>query len=300
MTSPLLGVKEFVVHYGGCWGITTPGKLKRTDYKGGKKSEMQIDGDELCMLDVNKDVRKLVGGVDSFEIACLIEGFMLDEVLNGDSDNDSDNDYNYGEKFGPTVGGRNEADNALNHESHDEDEDEEETKNIYEAEEMEKVSDPPVINEICDLRPKMSWPTLEDCRDFFKFKAIKRKFSFRQHRNDKVRYILLCKDEDCKWTIAATITRDGHTFILRKFNDEHTCEANEKNKYCQATSPWVAKHFQVKVRDHPNYKPKDLEAHMFSKFGVKILYWTAWSAKIVILEKLNGNYEEEFALVPEL
>ncbi|KAF9608794.1 hypothetical protein IFM89_011563 [Coptis chinensis] len=173
-----------------------------------------------------------------------------------------------------------------------------ETKNI--AEEMEKVSDPPVFNELCDLRPRMTWPTLEDCRDFFKFKAIKQKFSFRQHRNDKVRYILLCKDEECKWTITAIIARDGHTFILRKYNDEHTCETNEKNKYCQATSPWVAKHFQDKVRDHPNYKPKDLEADMFTKFGVEISYWTAWSARTLILENLNGNYEEGFALVTEL
>ncbi|KAF9625647.1 hypothetical protein IFM89_025132 [Coptis chinensis] len=190
-----------------CWGITTPRKLKRTNYKGRKKLEMQIDGDELCMLDVNKDVRKLVGGVDSFEIAYLIEGrgpeeviaqsklgdldsdgvlkasenieqsqldelehdfctqniheymealkhaddhevhdvgdveldgvpdveldgvpnvelndVTMDKVLNGDIDNDSDNDYYYGEKFGPTIGGRNEADNAFNYESDDEDE----------------------------------------------------------------------------------------------------------------------------------------------------------------------------------
>ncbi|KAF9598999.1 hypothetical protein IFM89_033344 [Coptis chinensis] len=271
-----------------------------------------------------------------------MNGVAVDEVLNGDRDNDSDNDYYYGEKFGPTVGGRNEADNAFNYESNDEDEEflpenskcgddfnledcgepfvleekmkdlEEElqgsvlgnvvreTKNIYEAEEIEKVSDPPVINELCDLRPKMTWPTLEDCRDFFKFKAIKQKFSFRQHRDDKVRYVLLCKDAKCKWTITTTIARDGHTFILRKYNDEHTCEANEKNKYCQATSLWVAKHFQDNVRDHPNYKPKDLEADMFSIFGVKISYRSAWSARTLILENLNGNYEEGFALVPEL
>ncbi|KAF9589703.1 hypothetical protein IFM89_027342 [Coptis chinensis] len=69
------------------------------------------------------------------------------------------------------------------------------SRNIYEEEEVAKVADPVVEKfGLCELKPKMSWPTVEACREFFVTMAIKHRFSFRQVRNDKFRVILVCKE----------------------------------------------------------------------------------------------------------
>ncbi|KAF9626573.1 hypothetical protein IFM89_035458 [Coptis chinensis] len=76
MASPLLGVKEFVIHYGGKWGRTIPGKIKTSEYKGGKQESVKYDGDEICWLDLEKDLHKPVGEGVAFQIASLIEGTL--------------------------------------------------------------------------------------------------------------------------------------------------------------------------------------------------------------------------------
>ncbi|KAF9589972.1 hypothetical protein IFM89_029709 [Coptis chinensis] len=174
--------------------------------------------------------------------------------------------------------------------------------NIFEAEEMAKLVGPKVENVfVCDLKPKMSWPTVEACRDFFINLAIRKKFSYRHLKNDKERLILECKDFNCQWKVSASVTkRDNHTFILRKFLDQHTCEADDENKYAQATSPWVAKTLVDKMRDHPDYKPRDIQKEIFCEFGVSISCWTAWSSRVLMLEKINGNYEVGYQVAAEM
>ncbi|KAF9591619.1 hypothetical protein IFM89_004848 [Coptis chinensis] len=69
--------------------------------------------------------------------------------------------------------------------------------NVFEAKEIAKVADPVPRTKkfgLCELKPQMTWATVEDCREFFHTKAIKNKFSTQQVRNDRERYILECKD----------------------------------------------------------------------------------------------------------
>ncbi|KAF9602202.1 hypothetical protein IFM89_025671 [Coptis chinensis] len=77
MASMVLGVKQFVVHYRGSWVTTTPGKIKGSDYKGGRRSStMEFDGDEFCMFDLKKDVQNLVGVGVEFQMASIIQGYI--------------------------------------------------------------------------------------------------------------------------------------------------------------------------------------------------------------------------------
>ncbi|KAF9622170.1 hypothetical protein IFM89_030028 [Coptis chinensis] len=55
-------------------GRTIPGKIKTSDYKGGKQESVKYDGDEICWLDLEKDVQKLVSEGVEFQIVSLIEG----------------------------------------------------------------------------------------------------------------------------------------------------------------------------------------------------------------------------------
>ncbi|KAF9600673.1 hypothetical protein IFM89_011344 [Coptis chinensis] len=416
---------KFVVHYGGSWGTTTPGKIKGSDYKGGRRSStMEFDGDEFspttskptrapvipttasdnslppghqfmkspvkaqpvkstpvkayniihyppkknCPIaytvnDVVDDWEHVLGSLDPeiFDEVTLGETFTY-----GDGDGDGDGDalddrdrsddegdkmYEYGSDFGPVLvmlvtnndewSAEDEDVEDYNYNPSDSDYSvcgtddealddmepmvlEEEVQNleeeiqgsdsnvvrvstnIFEAEEMAKLARPIVENVfVYDLKPKMSWPTVETCRDFFRNLAIRKKFSYRHMKNDKERLILECKDFNCQWKVSASVTkRDNHTFILRnilrKFLDQHTCEADDENKYAHATSPWVAKTLVDKVRDHPDYKPRDIQKEIFCEFGVSISYWTTWSSRVLMLEKINGNYEVGYAVVLEM
>ncbi|KAF9601481.1 hypothetical protein IFM89_020248 [Coptis chinensis] len=168
---------------------------------------------------------------------------------------------------------------------------------------MTKVSDPVEASKrfgTCELKHKMTWATVENCREFFQTMAIKHKFSTQQVRNDRERYILACKDPSCEWTITATLTRKNmHTFVLRNYNDEHTCEASVKNKFTQARAPWVAQALENKMREHLDYRPKDIQAEIVFQYGVSISYWIGWNARTLIFEVINGNYEG-YRLVPEM
>ncbi|KAF9594658.1 hypothetical protein IFM89_034341 [Coptis chinensis] len=119
--------------------------------------------------------------------------------------------------------------------------------NIFEAEEMAKLTRPTVENVfVCDLKPKMSWPTVEACRDFFINLAIRKKFSYRHLKNDKERLILEYKDFNCQWKVSASVTKETitHSFL--------------------------------------------------GSFGPKI------HVRVLMLEKINGNYEVGYQVVPEM
>ncbi|KAF9600669.1 hypothetical protein IFM89_011252 [Coptis chinensis] len=78
------------------------------------------------------------------------------------------------------------------------------------------------------------------------------------------------------------------TVKLRKYNDIHTYEADEENKVVQAKAPWVANELEAFARAHPTFSPVDLFNEIYHEYGVHISYWTAWRARIMLLEKMHA------------
>ncbi|KAF9613940.1 hypothetical protein IFM89_013475 [Coptis chinensis] len=76
MARPLLGKKPFMIHYGGNWETTILGKINSNDYKGGMQKYVKVDGDEFCLIDLKRDVQKLVGEGVGFQIASIIQGYI--------------------------------------------------------------------------------------------------------------------------------------------------------------------------------------------------------------------------------
>ncbi|KAF9602425.1 hypothetical protein IFM89_027554 [Coptis chinensis] len=94
---------------------------------------------------------------------------------------------------------------------------------------------------------------------------------------------------------------DEHTFKLRNYVETHSCEADGKNKNAQATCGWVADKLEGFLRSHPQMKPKDLILEVLDKFGVGISYYTAWKAKVRVLERINefnGDYLQSLSWGP--
>ncbi|OVA03931.1 hypothetical protein BVC80_8697g14 [Macleaya cordata] len=63
---------------------------------------------------------------------------------------------------------------------------------------------------------------------------------------------------------------------------------------------WVAKKMLATFRNHQKYKPGCFRAEVLAKYKVKISYCCAWHARHLCLEKIMGNYEENYRLAPEL
>ncbi|KAF9604906.1 hypothetical protein IFM89_011188 [Coptis chinensis] len=113
-------------------------------------------------------------------------------------------------------------------------------------------------------------------------------FSFKQKKNDKERYFVICKYKNCKWFVKCSKKINELTVKLRKYNDIHTCEADEENKVMQAKALWVANELEAFARAHPTFAPVDLFNEIYREYGVHIFYWTAWRARIMLLEKMHG------------
>ncbi|KAF9597811.1 hypothetical protein IFM89_021896 [Coptis chinensis] len=132
------------------------------------------------------------------------------------------------------------------------------TRNLYEVEDNERIEDPALGTTNFSLTKGMTWRTILECRKFMKDMAIAQKFSFKQKKNDKTRYKLVCKDPECKWFVNCSRKVDGHTLKLRLFNPTHTCEGDKNNKNVQAKAPWVANELEDFARAHPTFAPKRL------------------------------------------
>ncbi|KAF9595227.1 hypothetical protein IFM89_038051, partial [Coptis chinensis] len=163
------------------------------------------------------------------------------------------------------------------------------TGNLYEVEDSERIEDPALGTTNFSLTKDMTWRTILECRKFMKDMAIAQKFSFKQKKNDKTRYKLVCKDPECKWFVNCSRKVDGHTLKLKLFNPTHTCEGDKNNKNVQAKAPWVANELEDFARAHPTFAPVDLHNEIYNEYGVLISYWTAWRTRVLLLERINAK-----------
>ncbi|KAF9599962.1 hypothetical protein IFM89_001997 [Coptis chinensis] len=166
-------------------------------------------------------------------------------------------------------------------------------KNLYADEEHERIEGNGTTEVKLQLLPKMEWRTFKECREFMKNLAIYQKFSYVQVRNNKARIHLKCKDPEYGWSVYCTVMSDKHTFKLRNYVETHSCEADGKNKNAQATCGWVADKLEGFLRSHPQMTPIYLILEVLDKFGVDISYYTAWQAKVRVLERINGRPKKQ-------
>ncbi|KAF5182608.1 hypothetical protein FRX31_027804 [Thalictrum thalictroides] len=78
----ILGVKNFLAHFGGNWENAKPRTIELVDYKVGRRMKLQLDGDELNMIDLKKEILKLMGkdsmDPSSIQLSCIIENCLKD------------------------------------------------------------------------------------------------------------------------------------------------------------------------------------------------------------------------------
>ncbi|WOL00644.1 hypothetical protein Cni_G09357 [Canna indica] len=130
-------------------------------------------------------------------------------------------------------------------------------------------------------------------RDALHKYAIANSFMYRFLKNDGSRVTAICTVEDCPWRIHASRSSVKQEFIIKKINDAHTCGKElSKESRRLASQRWVASIIKDKLRDTPNYKPKEIVNDLQREYGLSVNYSQAWRGKFIAKKELHNSQEE--------
>lgn len=128
--------------------------------------------------------------------------------------------------------------------------------------------------------------------------SIAHGFAYVLKKNDPLRVTAKCKSDGCPWRIHASRLSTTPFFCIKKMNAEHTCEGSVVTSGYQATTSWVASIIKDKLRESPNYKPKDIAEDFKRDYGIELKYAQAWRGKEIAREQLQGSYEVAYSQLP--
>ncbi|KAM3251628.1 hypothetical protein P3L10_005698 [Capsicum annuum] len=130
--------------------------------------------------------------------------------------------------------------------------------------------------------------------------SIKHRFNCRAARSDKQSYVLLCKSPECSWVFKASCKHDTDTFIVRTFNDEHTCSImNRVFEQQHATIAFVAGITALKLVSYKRIiTTSDIIKDIKRKLDLDIDYMKAWRAKKRALKMLRGRPADGYKKMP--
>ncbi|KAJ0967547.1 hypothetical protein J5N97_024464 [Dioscorea zingiberensis] len=142
------------------------------------------------------------------------------------------------------------------------------------------------------------FPDVETCRRTLKEIAIALHFELRIVKSDRSRFIARCSKEGCPWRIHVAKCPGVPTFSIRTLHADHTCEGVRNLHHQQASVGWVARSVEARLRDNPQYKPKEILQDIREQHGVAVSYMQAWRGKERSMAAVHGTLEDGYRLLP--
>lgn len=131
--------------------------------------------------------------------------------------------------------------------------------------------------------------------------AIAKGFVYKFIKSEGPRVTVVCSAKDCPWRIHASKSPANQEFTIKKMNDTHTCEReNSKQSHRLATQSWVASVIKEKLRDVPDYKPREIANDLEREYGLRLSYHRAWRGKAIAEKELHGSQEQAGTELPWL
>ncbi|KAJ4956462.1 hypothetical protein NE237_013245 [Protea cynaroides] len=140
--------------------------------------------------------------------------------------------------------------------------------------------------------------SVHEFRDALHKYAIAHGFAYRFKKNDPNRVTVLCKAEGCPWRIHASKLSTTQLFCIKRMTPTHTCEGGVVTAGYRATRSWVASIIKEKLKESPNYKPKDIAVDIKKEYGIQLNYSQAWRGKEIAKEQLQGSYKDAYNQLP--
>ncbi|WOG82738.1 hypothetical protein DCAR_0101906 [Daucus carota subsp. sativus] len=142
--------------------------------------------------------------------------------------------------------------------------------------------------------------SVHEFRESLRKYAIAHQFAFRYKKNDSHRVTVRCKVDSCPWRIHASRLSTTQLICIKKMDSAHTCEGTAVPTGHQATRSWVASVIKEKLKEVPNYKPRDIVEDIKNEYGIQLNYFQAWRGKEIAKEQLQGSYKEAYGQLPSL
>ncbi|XP_043710035.1 uncharacterized protein LOC122658938 isoform X1 [Telopea speciosissima] len=139
---------------------------------------------------------------------------------------------------------------------------------------------------------------VQEFRDALHKYSIAHGFAYRFKKNDPHRVTVTCKSEGCPWRIHASRLSTTQLFCIKRMTPTHTCEGGVVTAGYRATRSWVASIIKEKLKESPNYKPKDIADDIRSEYGIQLNYSQAWRGKEIAREQLQGSYKDAYNQLP--
>ncbi|CAN6277822.1 unnamed protein product [Urochloa humidicola] len=137
----------------------------------------------------------------------------------------------------------------------------------------------------------------KEFRDALHKYAIAHRFHYRFIKNDSSRVTAECTDEGCAWRIHASKSH-AKEFAIKKVFGTHTCESETIKSHRLASQKWVASVIKEKIRDSPNYRPRDIANDLQREYGLSLNYSQAWRGKAIAQKELYSSHEEACNQLP--
>lgn len=131
--------------------------------------------------------------------------------------------------------------------------------------------------------------------------AFAKSFGYRIIKSDKVRLVLKCPIENCKWALRAAVVTNTEIFSIRTYTKMHTCSRasqSTSNTKRKGSAQLVASYLNEKYpgqMDTP--KPKIIMGMVQRDLGVQICYSTALRGKSLAVRDLRGSPEDNYKLL---
>ncbi|KAJ3679081.1 hypothetical protein LUZ60_017092 [Juncus effusus] len=128
--------------------------------------------------------------------------------------------------------------------------------------------------------------------------AVANKFSYKFVKNDTTRVTAECTAEDCPWRIHASKSPAKREFMVKKMVGGHTCGKEMSKGHRLASQRWVASVIKEKLKDSPNYKPREIATDLEKEYGLSLNYSQAWRGKHIAKKELYDSLEEATDQLP--
>ncbi|XP_043714476.1 uncharacterized protein LOC122662831 [Telopea speciosissima] len=127
--------------------------------------------------------------------------------------------------------------------------------------------------------------------------SIQEGFEFLRQKNEKSRVTLICKGDGCMWRCHALPIDEVGTYMIKTYISKHTCVRVSTNN--NATSTWMAKKLEDKLRSDPDLKKETMKQLLKDKWQLEPHKMQYYRARVRAKEWIEGSHAESYALLPK-
>ncbi|KAI3870862.1 hypothetical protein MKW92_008023, partial [Papaver armeniacum] len=164
---------------------------------------------------------------------------------------------------------------------------------------VEQVVEPGLIEVGTQFSDKLAF------KRYLRAYCVQHGTQYKLKKSDNLRISAVCKLSgppiNCQWFMYARKLPNEPTFSIKGFCLDHTCIGDPLGRNSSANPEFVAQCVLEKLKTSTASvlpKPAEIANDFWTIHNNLIPYHVAWKARNIVLEKINGSYDESYKLVP--